>query len=1131
MDPVLNQPVVPTTPDPSDDATAELTRRRESMAGSAAVNRLEAEFGEGATPTQPKDPATDPAAKPAEADDEGGLNPGMSVLGRAIADFSRGMTEAPGQVVKGVRDAAQETIDMWISAGNWMEKKFPITPGKDAGTAEAPQLPDPIGEADSNTGKMVKSISQFLAGFVGAGKMKVFQAIAPATRTGKTLKAMGQGAVADFTVMDPHEKGLSDLVESVPALSNPVTRFLAADPDDNEAEKRFKKAAEGAGVGTMVDGLVMGVKALRAARIARAEARIDDPTIPIENTAEADLKAVMGDPTKPVFQTRKIDEAVEATEGLKPKDVGSTTAPETIEINFARIEGPEDIQKTIQQMADWYTTPIKDEQRGVRSWEQTRLSATQQNAWDDVMSRRTGETWNAEQTLAARQLWVTSATKLSEVARLAAQNPGSGNLVAFRQMLATHYAIQKEVLGARTETARALNAWKIPAGAEGDMARQIDMLLQSNGGGDTAKALAERIAVLSEAGMAKELEKVVEGGVLAKTRAAVSQVWINALLTNPATHSANIVSTFGMLGLQMAERRVAASISDALGTEGGVAVGEAMAMLNGALSGFKDSLRAAWKTAKTGQTEFGATKLDATAPDRPGALSSETWNVANDTAWGKSLDWIDAIVKAPGRALMTTDEFFKTNAYRTELHAQAHRVATSEVGEGAITQEQFGARVRELIDNPPENLRVEAMDMSMYATFTNQPRLAIAEIAQAWQQKIPVLGVLTMPFVRTPANLLYGAIERTPMAPLLKGWREDIAAGGARADIATARMATGSMLMLAMMDAAMSGNITGKGPERTQERQAWMREGNQEYSVRVGDRYFSFSRLDPVGMTVGMAADIAEAAMNADKKMEEGGSTYNAMEEAITAAIFAVAKNATSKTYMSGLAEFIDAISDPGKNAERWTQRVAGTAVPAGVAAGARQVDPYMRTAQTIVEAMQKRLPFWSEDLPMYRDLWGRPVDYRSGYGAMYDIFSPVYTKKYAPEPVDLEFKRLDFFPSMPEKKANFNGVGIDMEEHPHAYARLVELAGNELKHPAWGMGAKDMLNAVVNGEHPLSAVYKLYSDGKDGGKADFLKKIVSEYRDLAKKQVLEEFPALQAEYESKRKPYGNRLDPALFGQ
>src|SRR5690606_27095758 len=111
--------------------------------------------------------------------------------------------------------------------------------------------------------------------------------------------------------------------------------------------------------------------------------------------------------------------------------------------------------------------------------------------------------------------------------------------------------------------------------------------------------------------------------------------------------------------------------------------------------------------------------------------------------------------------------------------------------------------------------------------------------------------------------------------------------------------------------------------------------------------------------------------VNAEKKMEEGGSTQNAMEEALTAAVFAVAKNATSKTYMSGLAEFIDAIGDPGRNAERWTQRVAGSFVPAGVAAATRQIDPYMRTAGTIVEAMQKRMPYWSEDLPMYRDLWG----------------------------------------------------------------------------------------------------------------------------------------------------------------
>lgn len=1117
----------------NDDATSEILARRDEMAGSDAIRRLEAEFGNGA----PRRAGNEPNA------DDNSLNPGMSGLGRAVTDFFRGVTEAPGQVVKGIRDAAQETIDLWIQAGNWLESKAPITRmlGADkAGTATSPQLPDPIGEAESNTGKIVKGISQFVAGFVGAGKLKVFRSLAPATTQGRIAKAMGQGAVADFTVFDESEARLSDLVQSVPALQNPVTAFLASNPNDNAAESRLKRALEGVGVGAAVDGFVLTLKALRSARIARAQARLDDPTVAPAPTKAADVNRVLGDPDAPELVKRvatdpaevKLAEGIDATQGVKPKDVSSTTAPETIEINFGRIEGPDDIQRTMQQMADWYATPVKDAQRGVRSWEQTQLSAQQVNAWDELFSRRMGETLNAEQTFAARQLWVTSAAKLSEVAQLAASAPSEGNLVAFRKMLATHYAIQKEVLAARTETARALNAWKIPAGSDGALlTRQLEMLLDANGGGALAQDMAKRIAALSDAGMVRELEKIVEGSALARTAAAFKQVWINGLLSNPATHVVNAASNWTVIGQQIAERRVAAAVSDALGTEGGVAAGEAAAMAGAVLSGFRDAMRAAWKTAKTGESAGAWARPDIADSGFPGAFSSETWQIASDTTLGRSLDIVDTVVRTPGRALASADEFFKSIGYRMEVHAQAHRQASQEMAEGSIRAEDVKRRVGELIANPPDHIKIEAIDAALYNTFTNRPPEVLRKLADA-VQNVPVIGTLILPFKNTPANIMARVAERSPMAPLLKSWREDIAAGGARADLAIARASTGSLLLLSMIDAAMSGNITGKGPTRPEERQNWIRQGNQEYSIRVGDKWYSYSRLDPVGMTIGMAADIAASVVNADQTIAEGSGSYNAIEEAFYSSMFAVAKNVTSKTYMSGVAKIFDAISNPDMHGEGYFQSIAASFVPAVAGVATRQVDPFMRTAQTTIEAMQRKSPFHSSDLPLYRDLWGRPVDYRSGGGMLVDIFNPVYTRKYAPEPIDTELERLGFFPSMPEKRVNFGGVVVDLEEYPHAYSRYVELAGNDLKLPQYNnLGAKDALNAIVTGEHPLTARYRIYSDGRDGGKADLITEILGHYKEAARAQLLEEFDSLRAEVESKRKPGGNRLDPALFGR
>ena len=100
----------------------------------------------------------------------------------------------------------------------------------------------------------------------------------------------------------------------------------------------------------------------------------------------------------------------------------------------------------------------------------------------------------------------------------------------------------------------------------------------------------------------------------------------------------------------------------------------------------------------------------------------------------------------------------------------------------------------------------------------------------------------------------------------------------------------------------------------------------------------------------------------------------------------------------------------------------------------------------------------------------------------------------------------------MPSKRATFQGVNIDLNNYPGAYSRYVELAGNELKHPNYDMGAKDLLNAVVSGEHFLSEIYDQGTDGADGTKAEIISSIVSEYRKIAREQVLQEFPEIQGE-------------------
>ena len=64
-------------------------------------------------------------------------------------------------------------------------------------------------------------------------------------------------------------------------------------------------------------------------------------------------------------------------------------------------------------------------------------------------------------------------------------------------------------------------------------------------------------------------------------------------------------------------------------------------------------------------------------------------------------------------------------------------------------------------------------------------------------------------------------------------------------------------------------------------------------------------------------------------------------------------------------------------------------------------------------------------------------------------------------------------------------------------------------------IGAFDNLSAIVSGNHPLSQVYDLKSDGPDGGKADMIRDMVQQYRGFAREQLKEEFPGIAAQIQT----------------
>jgi hypothetical protein len=148
-----------------------------------------------------------------------------------------------------------------------------------ANTLTGGALPDwesPLGHSHTFLGSALEGIAQFATGFIPLGGVGSFAGLLPELAEGAGLAAnvgraaLGTGITA-FAAFEGHDKRLSDLIQSVPALQNPVSAFLASNESDSELYGRLKNGLEQAGLAAALEPLFYGLKAFKAKKVAAAE--------------------------------------------------------------------------------------------------------------------------------------------------------------------------------------------------------------------------------------------------------------------------------------------------------------------------------------------------------------------------------------------------------------------------------------------------------------------------------------------------------------------------------------------------------------------------------------------------------------------------------------------------------------------------------------------------------------------------------------------------------------------------------------------------------------------------------------------------------------------------------------------
>lgn len=680
-------------------------------------------------------------------------------------------------------------------------------------------------------------------------------------------------------------------------------------------------------------------------------------------------------------------------------------------VRLEKLESPQDISRALSITEREVGFDAATRGR-VSQAETERLAAELNMRPDDLLKRRKGQALNAEEALAARQILAKSGNELVNAAkrmRALGEDPGSEAMADFREKWLRHVAIQEQVSGMTAEAGRALQQFRMAANSRAVRGEVLTAMSRAGGGrGD----LSEAADILIEAaevspGVFNELAMKAQKP---RWRNKIGELYINMLLSNPPTHVVNSVSNTLTAIAQVPEFAVGSALGKvrqlaSRGTvEDRIYSSEVGARAFGLVEGIKEGARHFTQALRTGEASDMVSKVEGDEFKAISGLKGE-------------------IIRVPTRLLTAEDEFFKGVARRMEINALAANAARRE----GLKGDAFKERVAALSQHPTDEMLERAGDYGRYLTFQRPLGEAGRAVSQFTSNNL--VGKIVVPFVRTPINLVKFAAERSPAAPLLKEWRADFRAGGAKRDMAIARALVGTGFAAAFYEAAKQGVITGGLPSDPSQARLLQADGWQPYSIKVGDRYISYSRLDPFATTIGVAADMATL---------PGGLSDKQKDDQATMLVASIMGNLASKTWLSGVSDFVSALDDPARYADSWVQRVTGSfAVPAGVAGAARAIDPVSRKRESIGEAIMARTPGLSDNLLPRRDVFGEAVPLDS-LGP--DFVSPFWQTQSKNDPVIAEMLRLEKSLGPPGKTYTEDGEKLDYDAA--TYDRYHEISG-----------------------------------------------------------------------------------------
>jgi len=708
---------------------------------------------------------------------------------------------------------------------------------------------------------------------------------------------------------------------------------------------------------------VTDTKGWSADEIARREAFDPTPikvgTVPVEQPLPRAYR--------PLAAERAAQDAFSGERAQQVLDHPFADVPETkqpFQLNMRYIDGPEDLKALQTRMADVYQEDINAARGGTQSWAETESKAAQQVAdmtgqdLEKVLAgRQPGDTSNAVQLQIMGDILMQATVEAGNAIK-AVQEAGVNATDGMKAdaLSAIHRVamVQADFTGASSELGRALQYLQrikeLRAKGEG-LRNLVDLYGESNPT-ELLRLAAEANSPEGLAMFAREMNKATTWG-------KVIEYWKGSVL-GPLAVGKKVTSDLAMTVMQPIVDEASWAYGAAREAMGGeentqsAARGAARAVGN--LRAASDALKITLAQMRSEGPIDGAANVvkEMLFKDDPGGMMGNRHQLGGN--FGKA-------IRMNFSALEFITEYFKN----LQMRGEAYAMAADEAGKAGLSigTREFWEQVGERGMQPSEATIDHLEQFGRRMTFGEK----LGPVGQAVNKLVQAAPVLefVVPFRKAPANVIKQEIRLSPLAPFSEQWRADFKAGGETQARALAEMTVGTAIAGLAMSWAASGRISGAGDPDPAKRATQMAAGWQPHSIKIGGKWYSYGKVHPTGLLMGMVADVHDMwgymdAGDSDKALK---AVQNAAAEAIK-----------EQPFLQGVENASDALQAADGKGARFAQNFVSGFVPMGgtLSTVAAAMDPYRREVDSIMAAVMNKVPGLRQNLEPKRDLFGQEI-------------------------------------------------------------------------------------------------------------------------------------------------------------